>query len=78
MAELPRNIYFLPHFYGVWEWITCLILQINTNILTGQQRTYMLTQETLHISFISKSNIRGALSAQLNIQDGLFCELNWN
>ena len=51
IGEFPGNIHFLPLFHWFWEWVRCLILQINTSFLISQQRTYIFTQETLHISF---------------------------
>ena len=51
IGEIFGNIHFLPFFHWFWECVRCLILQINTSFLIGQQRTYIFTQETLHISF---------------------------
>ena len=50
IGEAPGNIHFLPLFHWFWEWVRCLILQINTSFLISQQKTYIFTQETLYIS----------------------------
>ena len=51
IGEVPGNIHFLPLFHWFWEWVRCLILQINTSVLISHQKTYIFTQETLYISF---------------------------
>ena len=38
VAEVPRNIHSLPFFYWFWEWVSCLILQINTSFLISRQK----------------------------------------
>ena len=65
MANVLGNIHFLQLFHWFWEWVMCLILQINTTFLISQQKTYAFTQETWHISFISKSNRRFPSKAYL-------------
>ena len=45
-------------FYCFWEWVRCLILQINTSFLISQQKTYIFAQETLHIFLFFKDNTR--------------------
>ena len=29
LAAIFRNILFLPHFYSFWQWLSCVIIQIN-------------------------------------------------
>ena len=51
IGEVSWNIHILLLFHWFWEWVRCLILQMNTSFLISQLKTYIFTQETLRISF---------------------------
>ena len=41
IAEVSRNIYFLPHFHYFWYYHRCDIFQINTNFQIYQQKIFL-------------------------------------
>ena len=54
IAQVFRNIYFLPHANKSSQWIRCAIFQIETDLLVIYQNINIFTQETSHPSFILK------------------------